>query len=236
MKKNELFAITISAVICLIAYLTSNNLWIAIGVFVVYVLYYFIFARKKILVYLDEVERVHSCFHFINSFMVTLSTKDSLDDAFESGVRNPNKNLKELIEQMKDMSTIEKIKYLNKYFHFGVYHMFTNVVDIYLEQGGEIFKIGDTLYQESGRIEETITTTNTNSKKKIAEFSILWALAIVVILFMRFALKDFYSKMLNSIIFMVLLVVFFLLILISIHLFILKYVKLPIKVEEGKDE
>lgn len=236
MKKLDLFSITISAIICLIVYLTSNNIFVSLGVMVVYILYYFLLARKKILNYVDELERAHGCFHFINGFMVTMSTKESLDEAFQSGVRNPSKSLQEMVEQMKDMSSIEKVKYLMKYFHFSVYHMFINVVDIYLEQGGDIFKIGDTLYQESSRIEETLNESVSVSKKKLAEFAILWSLAIVVILFMRFALHDFYFKMLKSIIFMILLVVFFLIILASIHIFIVKYSSLPIQKEEVKDE
>ena len=109
--------------------------------------------------------------------------------------------------------------------------MFTNVLDIYSERGGNVLKISESLMNESIKIEETITSIEKNSKKKLAEFAILWALAIVVILFMRFSLSEFYFKMLNSIIFMVLLCVFFLLILVSAHIFLVKYTKLPIKEE-----
>lgn len=236
MKKIDLFGIMVSAIICLLAYLTSNNIFVAIGIMAAYILYYFLLARKRVIKYEDEVSRAHGCFHFINGFMVTLSIKESLDEAFQSGTRNPSKPLTELIEQMKEMNAMEKIKYLHKYFHFSIYHMFLNVVDIYQEQGGNIFKIGDSLYQESLRIQESVDESISTSKKKLIEFTILWSLALVVLLFMRLALRDFYAKMLKSIIFMILLVVFYLLILVSLHFFITKYSTLPIKQEEPVNE
>jgi hypothetical protein len=48
MKKIDILAIALSAIICLVAFLTSNNLFIALGVMVVYIAYYFLLARKKI--------------------------------------------------------------------------------------------------------------------------------------------------------------------------------------------
>ena len=231
MKKYDLLAVMISAIIGLIAYLTSNNLFIALGVIVVYIGYYFLLARKKIKQSLESFLKIHFCYQFINSFLITLSIKDSLDDAFDNGCKHSITSFETILNEIREMTTIEKIKYLNKYFCFGVYHMFTNVLDIYSEQGGNVLKISESLMNESIKIEETITSIEKNSKKKLAEFAILWALAIVVILFMRFSLSEFYFKMLNSIIFMVLLCVFFLLILVSAHIFLVKYTKLPIKEE-----
>ena len=231
MKKIDLLAITISMIITLIAYLSSNNLFVALGILAVYILYYFVLARKKIKNYIESYTRVHTCYHFINSFIITLSIKDSLDDAFDSGTKNANESFQNILSEIKEMTIKEKIEYLQKYFRFGIYHMFTNVISIYEEQGGNVIKIGETLMSETTRIEETMNQVTSNSKKKLGEFVILWALAIAVILFMRFSLSNFYFKMLNSIIFLILLIVFFLLILVSAHIFLLKYTKLPIKEE-----
>lgn len=235
MKKIDLAAITISAVITLIGYLTSNNLIIAGALLVVYLLYYFLLARKRIKNYIESVSRVHVCYQFINSFLITLSIKESLDDAFDSGCKHANENMQTVLDEIKEMTTNEKITYLKKYFKVGFYHMFVNVVNIYAEQGGNVLKIGESLMNESNRIEETMNQISSDSKKKLSEFAILWALAIVVVLFMRFSLSSFYFKMLNSIIFVVLLVVFFILILVSFHLLLLKYTKLAINEEKGDE-
>ena len=232
MKKIDLLAVAISAIICLVAYLTSNNIFIAVGVMVVYVGYYFILARKKIKQFMESFSKVHLCYNFINSFLITLSIKDSLDDAFDSGCKHSTQSFDNILSEIKEMTINEKIKYLNKYFCYRVYHMFANVIDIYSEQGGNVLKISESLMAESTKIEETMNVMEANSKKKLAEFAILWALAIVVILFMRFSLSEFYFKMLNSIIFIVLLCVFFLLILVSAHIFLIKYTKLPISEEK----
>jgi hypothetical protein len=231
MKKIDILAIALSAIICLVAFLTSNNLFIALGVMVVYIAYYFLLARKKIKVAKESFSKVHLCYNFINSFLITLSIKDSLEDAFDNGCKHSNQSFDNVLSQIKEMTINEKIKYLNKYFCFRVYHMFTNVIDIYAEQGGNVLKISESLMNESTKIEETMNSVEANSKKKLAEFAILWALAIAVILFMRFSLSEFYFKMLNSIIFIVLLCIFFLLILVSTHIFLMKYTKLPISEE-----
>jgi len=236
MKKFDLISISVSLVVCLISYIASNNLIIGIALMALYIAYYFLIARKLINNYITKKNKAHSCYHFISSFLITLSIKESLSEAFESGIRNPDQSLQSFVNQLNEMNIDEKIKSLSKFYNYSIYQMFINVINLYNEQGGNVLKISNSLLSENTRIEETVNASTSISRKKAVEFIILWALAFAVVLFMRFSLSAFYFKMLSSIVFVVLLVTFFLLCLLSIHLFLIRLVKLPIKEETERNE
>lgn len=231
MKKYDLGAITIGAIIALIAFLTINNIFVGIGIGVLFIAYYFLLLRKKLKNYLFSLEKIHCCYNFINSFLITLSVKESLEEAFESSTRKVPASLEVILQEMNDMSVDQKLEYLTRYFNYGMYRMLVNLVKLHVDQGGNILKMSDSLILETRRVEETVIESESINRKKIGEFVILWSLAFVVLIFMRFSLTEFYKNMLSSKIFVILLIVFYLLVLLSAHLFINKYVKLPIKEE-----
>ena len=233
MKKMDLVSITISLVIGLIAFFVSNNIFVCIGVTLIYVLYYFVLARKIIKTYNLKTIKIKSCLYFINTFLITLSIKDSLEDAFEHASNNTDKEFQQLIYEMQEMNVNEKLDYLKKYYSYSSYRMFTKVISLYLDQGGNVLKISESLLNEVVRIDETMNESKSSSKKKLVEFVILWLLTFLVLLFMRFALSEFYFSMLKSIPFFALLIVFFLLCLVSLHVFLKRFTKLPVN-EEGE--
>ncbi|MCF0116979.1 MAG: hypothetical protein HUJ61_02895, partial [Bacilli bacterium] len=143
MKKIDLGAIAISALICLISFLASNSLIIALATLVIYIAYYFLVLRKKLKNYLITKEKIYSCSHFISSFLTTLSSKESLEEAFQSGTRKTNDEFATYLVQLEDMNINEKIDYLKHYFKFNLYKMFLKVVNLYQDQGGNVLKISD---------------------------------------------------------------------------------------------
>ncbi len=232
MKKFDLGVVTINAVIALIAFLTINNIFACIGVFIIFSAYYFLIARKRIKLYLEKNCKLHTCYNFINSFLISLSIQGSLDEAFLAASKNAKGSFETILSEINDMTSKEKLDYLTKYFEFGTFKMLVNLISLYEEQGGNILKMGESLINETRRIEETLIESESNSKKKITEFAILWSLSFVVLLFMRFALSDFYLNMLASTIFIILLIVFYLFFLLSVHLFVNKVTTLPINEEK----
>lgn len=233
MKKLDLISICISIIVALIALLTSNNIFVCIGVIGVYLIYYFVFGRRIVKKYIEKSDKVHQCYYFVTTFILTLSIKESLDDAFDSATRNANADFTKILDQLNEMNVDEKIDYLAKYFTYSFYHMFLRIIHLYEEQGGNVLKMSESLLNESIRIEETMKESENIGKKKAVEFFILWALSFAVVLFMRFALQDFYMSMLKSIPFFVILITFYILFIVSIHFYIKRYVKMPIN-EEGK--
>ena len=229
MKYAFLVALLISLVTGGLAYLSSDNYIIAAVITLVYLLYYVIFARKRISLYIEKNNRIHFCYQFINSFVITMSVKDSLEDSFTNATQGATGEYEETIKELSDLNPMEKVNYLRKYFNLAVYKMFINVLDIYQEEGGNLLTMSDALIQETTRIEDTLNKTNNVIKRIAVEFGILWIISLGVLIFLRFGVSDFYQTMLSSIPFLVTLILFFVLFLVSIHSLVRRATELYIK-------
>ena len=229
MKKVDFVFIILSLVVSLTSYFATNLIYIPIGIFVVYLLYYFIFIRKRIKNYLVRVEVTHACYHFINSFIITLSVKESLEEAYTNGLRLAPKSLNEETVEIENMNILERIKFLRSYFNLGVYKMFINIVELHQEQGGSILTLSDSLIRECTRVERTLSESTSIGNRHLVEFLVLWLLSFFILIFLRFALSQFYNQMIQSAIIIAMIAGFYLIFLISVHLFLAKYTTISIK-------
>ena len=229
MKKISIIFIFIGLMLSAFCYLATNNIIYGMLIAVIFVADYFFLMRKRFIHYFGLIERVHNSYHFINSFVITLSVKESLEEAYQNGIRINNARLNAETEQLNEMSIIERIKYLKDYFNLSIYLMFLNVVDLYQDQGGNILTMSDNLIKECTRTEKTLSETLTIGTRHLKEFIILWVMSISILIFMRYSLKDFYLTMLKSSLFGILLFVFFLICIVSINLFVLVFTDLTVK-------
>lgn len=229
MKKIDPIFILVSALISFSAYLATMQIFIPIGIFVIYLLYYFILIRKRIVRYLHKVEVVHACYHFINSFLITMSVKESLEEAYSNGLRVAPKSLLEETNEIENMTIIERINFLRSYFNLAIYKMFINIVGLHQEQGGNILTISDSLIRECTRVEKTLSESTSIGNRHLIEFAILWLLSFFILVFLRFAISQFYAQMISSILMISLISGFYLIFLISVHLFLIKYTSLSVK-------
>lgn len=221
--------ILVSVLISLICFLTTSNVYISIALFLIYVAYYYIFLRKRFVKFYSIINRAHSCYFFINSFIVTMSVKESYEEAFSSGIRIEDRNLHTYAKELESLAPGEKTRYLRSYFKLSIYKMFINILDIYDEQGGNILTMTDNIIKEATRMEKVLSETVSIGYKHLFEFITLWLLSFGILLFMRFGLSDFYKIMLKSEIFIPMLSVFFLFNLVSVHLFFQSFTNLTIK-------
>ena len=137
--------------------------------------------------------------------------------------------------EIENKTIIERLVFLRQYFNLAIYKMFLNIVNLYQDQGGNILTLSDSLMKECTRVEKSMQESASISNKHLVEFAILWLLSIFILVFLRFALSDFYLKMLSSVIFVVLVTIYYLLFLVASFLFILKYVNLVIKEDVGNE-
>ena len=229
MRKIDLIYIIISMVLAITSYLATNVIYIPIGIFVVYLLYYFILLRKRIKKYLNKVEVVHACYHFINSFVITMSVKESFEEAYANGLRLAPKSLTLETSEIENMTIIERINFLRSYFNLAIYKMFINIVVLYQEQGGNILVLSEPLIRECTRVEKTLNESIVIGNRHLAEFFVLWLLSFFILIFLRFALAQFYSQMIASPLMIGLLAGFYLIFLVSVHFFLVKYTSLSLK-------
>lgn len=229
MQKINIIFIFIGLLLGALCYLSTNSLLFAALIVVIFVLDFFILMRKRFVHYFSLIERVHASYHFINSFVITLSVKDSLEDAYQNGIRIKNARLNAETDQLNEMAVIDRVKYLKDYFNLSIYLMFLNVVDLYQDQGGNILTMSDNLIKECTRTEKTLSETLSISNRHLKEFITLWVMSLAILVFMRFSLKDFYITMLKSPLFSGMLFVFFIICIISINLFVISFTDLTVK-------
>lgn len=232
---SDLIFIFISLLSAGLGYLATDMLIFPIIIFLVFMLYYFIFGRKMLVNYHDKQQRIHACYHFINSFIISMSVKESVEDAYQAGIRSPNKELNEITNELTQMNAYDRIIYLRDYFNLGVYKMFINVLDLYQDQGGNILSMSEELISESTRIENVLTQSTSISSKYLGEILLLWILSFGILVFLRFSIAQFYDQMKTVPVFLVFISLFFVILLFSIHLFITRFTTIQVK-EDRMDE
>lgn len=229
MKKLDIIFVILGIFLGILCYFSTNNLIFSIVIFVVLVADYFVLMRKKFTHYFSLIERVHTSYHFINSFVISLSVKDSFEEAYQNGIRINNARLNAETKELNEMVVLDRVKYLKSYFNLSIYNVFLNVLDLYQDQGGNILNMADNLLRECTRSEKTLSDTLSIGYKHLAEFLILWLMSFAILLFMRFSIKEFYLMMLNNPFVAPLIFVFFVICIGSINLFVNAYTNLTIK-------
>ena len=234
MKKIDIVFVFIGISLGFLCYFATFNYILGIGVLLLAIIDYFVFLRKKFMKYFSLINRVHASYHFVNSFVITLSVKDSLEDAYQNGIRIDNARLNAETAELNELSVIDRVKYLSDYFSLSIYKMFLNVLDLYQDQGGDILDMADNLLKECTRTEKTLTDTLSIGYKHLVEFIILWLMSIGILIFMRFSIQDFYQMMLKNSFVAPMLAGFFVICILSINLFVNQFTNLTIK-EEPKE-
>ena len=127
------------------------------------------------------------------------------------------------------MSDDEKLKYLSTYFSFYVYQLFLQIVELWEENGGDIIRMSKYLISEVRSNEEYITKTESMSNSKYVEIGILWGFCALIVVILRFSLKEFYDRIKVQILYIAAILGLFLFILFSIYLLIRKATDLKLK-------
>ena len=234
MKKIDIIFVILGIFLGILCYFSTINYIFSIILLVIFVADYFIFMRKKFIHYFSLIERVHTAYHFINSFVISLSVKDSLEEAYQNGIRINNARLNAETKELNEMAVLDRVKYLYGYFNLSIYKMFLNVLDLYQDQGGNILNMVDNLLRECTRTEKTLSDTLSIGYKHLTEFLILWLMSFAILLFMRFSIEEFYLMMLKNVFIVPLIFMFFLICTGSINLFINSFTNLTVK--EGPKE
>ena len=215
--------IIVSLALGLFAFISSGNWILAAIMTTVFSVYGLLHVHRKINRHFAFVQSAHECQRFINTILLSMSVRNSLNEAFENATVFADGRLKEEIAHIEGLSTRAKIDYLNKYFHFDIYYMFLNILTLFEEQGGSILSMSESLIKEVHRLEETLITFSSMVRHKIVEFIVLWLITLSIIVFMHFGLATFYKQMLNGYIVIIMTSILYLLLLISLHLAIAKF-------------
>lgn len=231
MNKNKsisLFLI-ISIVVGGVTYIALDNIFYAIGVTLLFVVVSFALLVPMLKKYDTLVNKYHECYHFVNNFVIALSIKKSVRGALESTVGSMPQNFIDIYEGIDNMNDHEKINYLATYFPFHVYRLFTQILAFWEEDGGDILAMSKYLVSEARNNEDYLSRTESMNSRKYGEIFILWVFCLVIVIALRFSLKDFYDSIKSQLIYIVGIIMLMGIILFSMFLLIKKATKIEIK-------
>lgn len=222
-----LFSI-LSIIFGIVSFVATDNIISTLIVVTLSLLYFFLFALPKIKKVMKENTRFHSCYTFINSFIISLSVKPSLLTAFSNVTHLVDKESRETLEGIVNLKEEERLDYLKKIFNFDIYYLFLSVIKIWIEEGGDILRISHYLSEESRRKEEYLIHAERIMKRRSVDFAILWLFTLLIVVMLRFTLTSFYSYITNQVLFQVCIVSLFILILFSVHLLLMGFTNVHI--------
>ncbi len=197
------------------AYLSSGQwaLGVAVGLFNVLAVIGFI--SPCILEWGEFSRKRHESYLFIHAYLVTLSVCSSLERAFEVASSSMGNEFHRYDETLGTMGPKEKTEYLNAYFSSDIYKMFLSVLRLHAEQGGDVLKLSSELLAESARIEENGQTYAKAASRKALGFLTLWAMALVLVCFLRFGLSTYFSALSTSLTYLLAIGAFYLCLIVS---------------------
>ena len=224
-----LVGIIVSLILTGIFYLTTQNILLALFVFLISIVFFVLVVYRKAKKNQLKIHRYHQCFQFINSFIISLNVKGSMSAAIESGYETTDENTKAIIDSIKELNEEEKIMYLCKYFKFDLYRLFVDTINLWNEEGGDILKMSQYLINQVRLKEQYLITCETIHRQKTTEFIVLWSISLAILAILRFALSTFFERIRVTIFYQAAVTVIVLFVLISIYILLLKISKLDLE-------
>ena len=236
MKSSFLICLFVSLLCGGSAFFASNSPIVGLIVSLVFILVLSLTVVPMIERFKAKERRRHELFHFINSFIITLSVSDSLDMAYNSALQGQGEELTALNASISGLSTMEKIEYLDSYFQATIYRMFVSTLSIFQDQGGDIVRLAGDLLAELTRIEETENDVIALNRKNLLQFVLLWSMSLAITVFLRFGLSNFYDTLQGNVSFLACLGLFFFLMLGSIVIYISFYTDEKLSFKKSEKE
>ena len=229
-----LVGIIVSFVLTGISFITTQNIFLTISIFLISNAFFVFVVNRKMKKNQLKIHRYHQCFHFINSFIISLNVKGSMSAAIQSGYETTDDDTKALIDSIKELNEEEKIMYLSKYFKFDLYRLFVDTINLWNKEGGDILKMSQYLINQVRLKEQYLITCETIHRQKTIEFVVLWTIALAILAALRFALSQFFDRIRQTIFYQVAVGVIILFVLASVYILVLRVNKLDL--EGWKDE
>ena len=198
-----------------LAYLASDNYFIAGGVFLAVLLESHLFLLPMVKRFRERERKRHECYQFVHTFLVTLSVSSSLDRAYESCKENFSLPLKHIDEGLGNMGVKEKTEYLHSYFSMPIYGVFLSLLSLFQDRGGDVLKISGPLLEELTRIEDTGVLSLKDCRKNLVQFLSMWLMSLAIMSFVRFGLSSFFGTLSTSITYLICISAYFLFLLVS---------------------
>ena len=229
MSKSVLIGIILSIIFAFICYFATENIFVSFAVFALTLFYFVLVIQRRFNKYFKMIKKFHSCYYFINNFIVSLSVKESINGAFISASESLGQDFKDEQEGIQDLTENEKILYLKRFFPFHLYFLFTDIIVLWCEQGGDILTMSNYLSNECRETEEYIIFCQSENRKIVVEFSLLWTFSLLILSILRLVLADFYHSITQQAFYPYAVLCIFLILLFSIESLTKRMTKIDIR-------
>lgn len=229
MNSKFVLFLLLSLVCGVISYISLSNIFVSLGIIAVYLIVSIILINPLLKQYEIKSKRYHENYHFINNFIIALSIKKSIKGALESTLGSMPSEFNEMIEGIENMNDHEKINYLSTYFTFYSYRLFLQIIDFWEEEGGDILEMSKFLLDDIRHEEEYISKSSTLFTRKVGELISMWGICLLILVVLRFSLKEFYLNIQTQPLFLIAICALFAFLLFTIYLLIYKGTLLKIK-------
>ena len=203
----------ISVVYGVIAYFLLNSIIMGVVIALIFELVLVFLVRPMVSEYVVRTRRRHECYQFVYSFIVSLSSLNSGEGAYQSALEGATGEEKEISDALYQYSTREKLSYLANYFQEDYYKMFLSIYEIWEEQGGEVLDLASPLLNEVAEVEKNENKKDKVKMNNLVQFATLWGLSALILMAIRFGLSMFYEELSDSWLYLILSILYFLLVL-----------------------
>lgn len=225
----DLICIIVPLVLTVVSYISTSSLLISIFVFALSMLYFLFRFRNRASKSLLKKERFSEQNSFINNFIISLSIKKSIGASLEGISLNLSDGFKSLYSSLNELDDFEKLSYMKKYFYFDSFSIFLDILNLWINQGGEVLNLFSGLSEEIREQTDYVNFLDSAFKKNLLEFIILWSISLMVLVVLRFALSNFYTSISSNLVFLIGISIFMILVIISIDFVLSKWSKVDLK-------
>lgn len=175
------------------SYIALNSLLGALvisGIFFLFALWaYWCFIRLYRQIYRQEEGLL-----FMNNYLVALSVETTPDKALRYLLHRqmPKVEIQTLIGSLIGIDALHALK---DYYSSDLYGAFLNLIDIYIERGGNIIVQSEFLLDEIRRRQKSLLRSKQIFKQKISENIILWTISLLTVGLSRWSLGELYFQL-----------------------------------------
>lgn len=209
----------VSLLASLASFYLTNNFYFLIGTLSVFVLYFVIyevlFKHKE----RGRLKRNQDLTVFIHDFFLAYNIDFSLEKAINAAQEKVSPNLKEAIKMLDEFKCEDKLERLGEYFSSSLYQLFLKTIDLCEHYSEDRVKTISFLLEENNRYVLNQKSLQKSIWRALVEFSLLWIISFLILIIIRFAVNNYFDKIIASWIYLIGIAVYFVFFLFSIHLF-----------------
>lgn len=209
----------VSILASLASYYLTNNTYFLLVTFIAFILYFVIYEAAFKFKERKYLKRNKDLTIFIHDFFLVYSIDFALDKAIMAAEENASPRLKEELKMLEEFKSEDKLDRLSDYFSSSLYQLFLKTIDLCEHYSEDRVKTISFLLEENNKYVLNQKTLQKSIWRALVEFSLLWIVSFLILIIVRFAVNNYFNKIINTWFYLLGIALYFAFFLFSIHLF-----------------